>query len=258
LYQAGTHADFLRLEPPEEGKSIGIDAIREALRFLSATASLGQQKVLEVTPAEKMTQAAFNAFLKGLEEPPARTTIVLVTARGFPIPATIRSRCQRWSLESPDADETLAWVLAQASVNGLDVAEPLARKVCSLVPGQPLRALELLESKDGEALVELLELLGGSAGASGIDPLRLRALISQRAGQIDITAFLSLAELFIDHLLRDYSAPQLRSPSAHAAFKGLHDIAAQRAAINAGTNPNPDLLRHRTTEHLLDALVYPA
>jgi DNA polymerase-3 subunit delta' len=252
LFAAGTHADYLRLAPAEEGKAIGIDSVREALRFLAATASLGRHKVLAVAPAEKLTHAAFNAFLKGLEEPPPHTTIVLVTARGYPIPATIRSRCQRWLLDEPDPDVAMQWVTDH--LQDTDVSLKAAAGICELMPGRPFLALELLQSGAAADLLGFAQALENARASKAFERTRLRAALGAPAQRVDVLPMLAIAEGFFAAFLRTCSATQLRSRGAHRAFAGLADIERQRAAVFAGTNPNPDLLRHRTLEFLLDTL----
>lgn len=71
--QAGTHPDYYSLFP-EKGKStLGIDAVREVSEKLYERARLGGAKVVWIPDAALMTDAAANALLKTLEEPPAQT-----------------------------------------------------------------------------------------------------------------------------------------------------------------------------------------
>jgi DNA polymerase-3 subunit delta' len=100
----------------------------------SHSAVEGSWKVLRVVDAERMNEAAANAFLKALEEPPPRTVWVLDVADPDELPDTILSRCRvvrfsPWSLEAlraeagrlgiDDADQELAARLAQGSPRAL-------------------------------------------------------------------------------------------------------------------------------------------
>jgi DNA polymerase III subunit delta' len=73
------------------------------------TAGMGNGKVFIVDEAELLQAEAQNAMLKTLEEPPARTVIVLVTQQEEQLLPTIRSRCQRVSFGPLDADAMRAW-----------------------------------------------------------------------------------------------------------------------------------------------------
>ncbi|NOX21144.1 MAG: DNA polymerase III subunit delta' [Nitrospirae bacterium] len=90
---SGNHPDLMVVEP--EGDQIKIDQIREITEFLSFSPYEGNKKVVIVRDAERMNQAASNAFLKTLEEPPDKSLIILVTASEESLLETIRSRCFR-------------------------------------------------------------------------------------------------------------------------------------------------------------------
>lgn len=83
--------DAFFLKP--DGDSIKIEAVREALQFLSLKA-LGRGKFIIIDDADALTTQAANALLKSLEEPPERTFFILVSAHPSRLLATIRSRCQ--------------------------------------------------------------------------------------------------------------------------------------------------------------------
>lgn len=77
LMQAGTHPDYYQLAP-EKGKStLGVDAVREITEKLYEHARLGGAKVVWVSDAALLTEAAANALLKTLEEPPVNTWFFL-------------------------------------------------------------------------------------------------------------------------------------------------------------------------------------
>ncbi len=77
-----------------DGDEIKIDQIRQAQAEVSLKPFEGRKKVLIIDPAEDMNAASANAFLKTLEEPPADTIIILISAMPQGLLPTIRSRCQ--------------------------------------------------------------------------------------------------------------------------------------------------------------------
>lgn len=241
LASNGVHADFLRVLPLEEGKAIGIGAVREAINFASRTASLGRHKVLLFSPAESMTSAAFNAFLKCLEEPAPDTVILLVFARGYPLPATIRSRCQRWQLPVPEKEVARSWLLAEFAdlqesehgARGLSVDDALL-----LSRNSPLSALSILDGNSTQyssALVSALQRRGAKTPV-------MQAVESAAEG-VSVAVLLELLTLHLQNWLRDQTSDGLRTEAAHAAFTALSRLAALRRAQQLGTNPNDDLLR---------------
>jgi len=99
---AGIHADVqvVGIEISDGGihKDISIDQIRELGRVVSLRPFEGRCRVIIIDPADAMNEAAQNAFLKTLEEPPPDVVFVLITSRPQALRATIRSRCQRLDL----------------------------------------------------------------------------------------------------------------------------------------------------------------
>jgi DNA polymerase-3 subunit delta' len=125
------HPDFFGLRPSGKARTIKVDALREFLRKIQLTASAGPRKVGVVYEADRMPVAAANAFLKTLEEPPADTTLFLLTTRPNDLLATIRSRCFHLKLPSASAALTdadwLAWRTDYAAWLGRLISEDKPR-----------------------------------------------------------------------------------------------------------------------------------
>lgn len=90
----GVHADVLVVEPGDTG-SIKVDQARQAVERSAYRPFEGRRRVVIVDDADAMEVSAQNAFLKTLEEPPAASSFILVTARPDVLLPTVRSRCQR-------------------------------------------------------------------------------------------------------------------------------------------------------------------
>jgi DNA polymerase-3 subunit delta' len=94
------HPDYLDLRPKGKmriipiGKSVSPEpgSMREFLPKLYVTPAVAPQKVAIIYEADRMNTESSNAFLKTLEEPPARTTLLLLTTRPYALLPTIRSR----------------------------------------------------------------------------------------------------------------------------------------------------------------------
>ena len=158
LLDAGSHPDFLRIEPAEGESAIPIGSVRDLIdRF---TLAAERARVAVIAPAEAMNQAAANAFLKTLEEPAGRATFILASDAPGRLPATIRSRCRKMAAPAPPDAEALEWLETKTD-------PAIARHLLALSGGAPLAALELGERHDKEALLalhaETAALLGGAA-----------------------------------------------------------------------------------------------
>jgi len=90
----GIHADVLRIQPGETG-SIKIEQVREAIDRTIYRPFEGARRVTIVNDADALMPAAQNALLKTLEEPPASSVFILVTARPDSLLPTVRSRCSQ-------------------------------------------------------------------------------------------------------------------------------------------------------------------
>jgi len=141
---AGQHPDLRIVEPVEidddEMKPvewIGVDKIRALIRWSEITSHRGGAKVALIAPAERMNEAAANALLKTLEEPPDATYFLLVSHLTGRLAATIVSRCQRIAAPRPTCDDARSW-LAEHGVDAPDDALAQAH-------GAPLRALALAD-----------------------------------------------------------------------------------------------------------------
>jgi len=106
------HPDLLVLQPIEDSRQIRIEQVRELSQELALTAHQGAYKVAIITPADTLNRFAANALLKTLEEPPARTLLMLVVTQPSRLPATILSRCQRVRLKAPERKEAVSWLEA--------------------------------------------------------------------------------------------------------------------------------------------------
>ena len=89
---------FLDLIEIDAASNRGIDEMRDLREKVRFAPSMGQYKVYVIDEAHQLTNEAFNALLKTLEEPPAHVIFVLATTEAQRIPATIVSRTQRFDL----------------------------------------------------------------------------------------------------------------------------------------------------------------
>ena len=117
----GTHADVRFVVP--EGLSIGVNEMRALVLRAGTAPSGGRWQAVVIEDADRLTEAAGNALLKAIEEPPPRTVFLLCTPSTHPddISVTIRSRCRVVPLRQPPA-EAVAEVLVRRDGIAPDVA----------------------------------------------------------------------------------------------------------------------------------------
>lgn len=133
------HPDFCMVQPEPEKRSISIEQIREAIRFLNLKSHQSGAKLALISPAHAMTRPAANSLLKTLEEPPGNSCLILVASAQSRLPATIVSRCRRVRIPIPPRSVAKAWLSEHAQGQDWEIALDLAG-------GAPLAAMNLLES----------------------------------------------------------------------------------------------------------------
>ncbi|MDP1580938.1 MAG: DNA polymerase III subunit gamma/tau [Candidatus Didemnitutus sp.] len=87
------HPDFFALRPAGKSRQILAEPTRNLIGQIQVSARTSFRKVAVIYEADRMNTASANIFLKTLEEPPASTTILLLTTRPYSLLPTIRSRC---------------------------------------------------------------------------------------------------------------------------------------------------------------------
>ncbi|ABR75217.1 DNA polymerase III subunit delta' [Actinobacillus succinogenes] len=144
LFRAGNHPDFHVLASVDN-KDIGVDQVREINEIISRHAQQGGNKVVHLQGAERLTEAAANALLKTLEEPPENTYFLLQTDVNASLLATIYSRCQAWMITVPSQEVALAWLRAQSSIALSEQKTDEISTALRINYGRPLLARQALE-----------------------------------------------------------------------------------------------------------------
>jgi DNA polymerase-3 subunit delta' len=174
---AGSHPGLLvlkRATNPETGKPMSVLSVAEIRRlsgFFGMTSGAGGWRVAIIDTADDMNDAAANALLKALEEPPARAMLILLANAPGRLLPTIRSRCQRLELR-PLAEDVLD--------------RELARRMPELSSGERASVTRLA----GGSLGLALRLAGGDGLALAVDADRL----IEGAGSPDLVALMDLSD----------------------------------------------------------------
>jgi DNA polymerase-3 subunit delta' len=100
-FSANGHPDCFTLGPAGKSRQITADATRELIADVQKSPAVAAYKVAILVEADRMNAAAANIFLKTLEEPPARTVILLLTTHPYALLPTIRSRCLHFKFSAP-------------------------------------------------------------------------------------------------------------------------------------------------------------
>jgi len=244
---AGTHPDYLEIFPTSEGRQpqIKIERIRDLRRLTAYPPLGGGWRVVLIKPAEALNDAAANALLKTLEEPPEQNLLVLTAGVEDNLFPTVVSRCQKLAftpLPLPLIRDELARRGAEPAQAGL---------LAALSGGSLARALALnydeMVEKRRQVLADLEQLADGNTAPL----LDWAQRLAKQAGEAE--AFLGLAALWHrDLILLGQGAPaELLAnrdclPEMEAAcrrqrpgvwFRRFAAIAAAQRHLRANLNP---------------------
>ena len=128
----------------------GVDNIRELREQSHFTPTVARRRVYIIDEVHMLSQGAFNALLKIMEEPPAHIMFILATTEIYKVPATILSRCQRFDFYRIQSEVIAAQLLYVAGAESISLDDEAARMLAKLADGGMRDALSLLDLVCGE------------------------------------------------------------------------------------------------------------
>ncbi|MCF0125350.1 MAG: DNA polymerase III subunit gamma/tau [Clostridia bacterium] len=149
----GSLTDIIEMDAASNNGVEDIRSIREEVNFLPTKA---KYRVYIIDEVHMLTQGAFNALLKTLEEPPEHVKFILATTEPQKLPATILSRCQRFDykrISNEDISKRLEEVCKRAEI---DITQEAIKVISILAEGAMRDALSILERcvQDGENKID--------------------------------------------------------------------------------------------------------
>ncbi len=132
----------------------GIDEIRELRDAARYSPARDRYKIYILDEAHQITDAAFNALLKTLEEPPAHVIFMMATTEPENIPQTIRSRCQHFSFHAVKFDDILAQLKMIAGLEEVEAEDAALALLAEAGDGSMRDALSIMDQAIASAPVE--------------------------------------------------------------------------------------------------------
>ncbi|MEW6696816.1 MAG: DNA polymerase III subunit gamma/tau [Bacillota bacterium] len=123
----------------------GIDEIRDLREKVKFAPSTGRRKVYIIDEVHMLTDQAFNALLKTLEEPPSHVVFVLATTEAHKVPVTILSRCQRFDFRRIKPGEMVARLKEVVAGAGIEATEDALQLIARAAEGGLRDALSILD-----------------------------------------------------------------------------------------------------------------
>ena len=132
----------------------GIDEIRELRDAARYSPARDRYKIYILDEAHQITEAAFNALLKTLEEPPAHVIFMMATTQPEDIPQTIRSRCQHFSFHAVRFDDILAQLKAIGGQEQVEAEDAALALLAEAGDGSMRDALSIMDQAIASAPCE--------------------------------------------------------------------------------------------------------
>jgi len=195
------HMDVLEMDAASHTGVDDVRQINDSVRYAPASA---RYKVYIIDEVHMLSTAAFNAFLKTLEEPPEHAKFVFATTEIRKVPVTVLSRCQRFDLRRVEADVLMAHLGNIAKKEGVEIEPEALGIIARAAEGSVRDSLSLLDQ----------------AIAHAAGPVRADA-VRQMLGLADRTRVIDLFE----HLARGDIA------SAFGEFRDQYDTGADPVVV---------------------------
>ena len=263
--------DVIEMDAASNNSVEDIRDLRESVAYAPVS---GRRKVYILDEAHMLSTAAWNAFLKTLEEPPPNTVFVLATTEAQKVPATVIDRCHRFDFHRPTVEQLASVIRRTAQAESIEIPPAAVAALARSATGSfrdALGTLEQLVTYSGReiALEDVLAVLGvADAGlleetvdavAAGDVRRALQALSSYVEQGRDAGAFASdlevrTRELLLVQSLEGVPAELSLTPEADAALKAqaervdrvvvvrlLELLGEAMEAVRAGLDPRTRL-----------------
>ena len=159
---SGSLTDIVEMDAASNNSVEDIRSIREEVNFLPTKA---KYRVYIIDEVHMLSQGAFNALLKTLEEPPEHVKFILATTEPQKLPATILSRCQRFDFKRISNEDIIKRLKIVTEESNIQISTQALNIIASLSEGAMRDALSILERcvQDGENSIDedkIKELVG--------------------------------------------------------------------------------------------------
>ncbi len=167
----------------------GIDDIRELRENTNFTPAELKYRVYIIDEVHMLSNQAFNALLKTLEEPPEFVVFILATTEVYQLPTTILSRCQRFDFRRIALEDIRDRIMFIASKEGVELELSAAEMIAKISDGGLRDAISLLDqciAYDGEITDELVRKVAGLTGKDYLNEITQKIIENNSSDAVDI------------------------------------------------------------------------
>ena len=189
----GRHVDVMEMDAASR---TGVNDIREIIDSVAYRAASARYKIYIIDEVHMLSNSAFNALLKTLEEPPAHVKFIFATTEIRKVPVTVLSRCQRFDLRRIEPEDMIALLRRIADAEGAEIAEDALALITRAAEGSARDATSLLD-----------QAISHGAGETTADQVRAMLGLADRGRVMDL----------MDMILRGDAAAALNELGAQYA-----------------------------------------
>lgn len=184
----GENTDIAEIDAASNNGVDDIRSLRDQINFAPANS---KYRIYIIDEVHMLSDSAFNALLKTLEEPPAHVIFVLATTEVHKLPATILSRCQRFDFHRIEPSVICARLKYVAEKEGLTLTDEGATLIAAAADGGMRDALSLLDlcMSSGKVIDE--QVVSAACGMAGKDYL---CSLAQSVKDRDVSSALTLLD----------------------------------------------------------------
>ncbi len=203
---AGSSLDVIEIDGASNTGVNDVRAIKEEVLF---PPSSSRYKIYIIDEVHMLSQSAFNALLKTIEEPPEYVVFIFATTETQKVPATVRSRCQQFNFQLIPMETIIRLLRGAASETGVQADEEALFWIARESTGSMRDAYTLFDQvvsfSDGHITMEGIRCKLGLAGTDVLNEIMSCVLAGDREGATDRLRNLISSGVSVEHIIKDFS-----------------------------------------------------
>jgi DNA polymerase-3 subunit gamma/tau len=224
------HVDVLEMDAASR---TGIDDIRELLDGVRYRPTSARYKIYIVDEVHMLSEKAFNALLKTLEEPPEHVKFIFATTEIRKVPVTVLSRCQRFDLRRIESDDLRALFREISNREGADVEDGALALIARAADGSARDGLSILDQAISQA--------DAGSGARKVTELAVRDMLglADRALVFDLLDSVMSGDVkrALDLLANQYAAGASPIVILQDLLELVHWLTRMKVAPDGASDP---------------------
>ena len=168
----GRHVDVMEMDAASR---TGVNDMREVIDSVHYRAASARYKIYIIDEVHMLSNAAFNALLKTLEEPPAHVKFIFATTEIRKVPVTVLSRCQRFDLKRIEPEVQMSLLRKIALAEGAQITDGALAMITRAAEGSARDATSLLD-----------QAISNGAGETSADQVRAMLGLADRGRVLDL------------------------------------------------------------------------